>query len=245
MGKSAEYGVTIVADEPNVGLHLSLTKNTHSVAKNLQTNLHGETGAKMAAAAFAAGDLMGLTHGEITAGLKKLRAVPGRMNILAGIEGTTILDDTYNSSPASVRASLELLTAWPVAGRRIAILGSMNELGSDGPKYHTEAGVLASGVDLLVTVGDLANRYLAPAAIHAGLDPSMSITAASPYAAGQHLKLLVRPDDVILAKGSQNGVFCEEAIKILLGNPEDAAQLVRQSPAWKKSKARQFSDAVE
>jgi UDP-N-acetylmuramoyl-tripeptide--D-alanyl-D-alanine ligase len=245
MGKSSEYGVTILADEPILGMQLALTKNTHSVAKTVQTSLHGETGAKMAAAAFAAGDLMGLTRVEITAGLKKLRAVPGRMNVLEGIEGTTIIDDTYNSSPAAVRASLEALAAWPTTGRRIAVLGSMNELGTDGPKYHTEAGVLAAGVDMLVTVGDLANRYLAPAAVRAGLDPTASEAAASPYAAGQYLKLIVRPGDVILAKGSQNGVFCEEAVKLLLANPEDANLLVRQSPSWHKAKARQFGDATE
>jgi UDP-N-acetylmuramoyl-tripeptide--D-alanyl-D-alanine ligase len=113
----------------------------------------------------------------------------------------------------------------------------MNELGAESPRYHQEAGEAAAGVDLLVTLGRLAGDHLGPAAVRAGLDPTRWRHADTPQAAGEYLRALLQPGDIVLAKGSQNGVFAEEAVKILLANPADAAGLVRQSPAWMRKKA--------
>jgi UDP-N-acetylmuramoyl-tripeptide--D-alanyl-D-alanine ligase len=175
--------------------------------------------------------------------LAAIRPVNGRMHALPGINGSTIVDDTYNSSPEAVVAAMEALAKAPVTGRRIALLGSMNELGPDSPRYHEAAGAAAAGVDLLITVGADANTHLGPAAVRAGLDPSRCHAADSPYTAGDYLATILGPGDVLLAKGSQNGVFCEEALKVLLADPADAAHLVRQSPGWLRLKARQFPDA--
>jgi UDP-N-acetylmuramoyl-tripeptide--D-alanyl-D-alanine ligase len=89
----------------------------------------------------------------------------------------------------------------------------------------------------------MANKHLGPAAVKAGLDERNWKPADSPYAAGEFLKLMLQPGDVVLVKGSQNLVYCEEAVKLLLADPADAAKLVRQSPAWMKRKATQFADA--
>jgi UDP-N-acetylmuramyl pentapeptide synthase len=118
----------------------------------------------------------------------------------------------------------------------------MNELGDDAARYHRELGAAAAGLDLLVTLGDLANEHLAPAAIKAGLDPSRVQTADSPYAAADYLAVMLRPGDVLLVKGSQNRVFAEEAVKHLLADPTDRAHLVRQTPEWLRTKQAQFPD---
>jgi UDP-N-acetylmuramoyl-tripeptide--D-alanyl-D-alanine ligase len=195
----------------------------------------------LAAAAVAGG--LGLTAKQIAAGLAEVRPVAGRMNSLPGTGGSTIIDDTYNSSPDAVAAALQTLAAMPTTGRRIAILGSMNELGTESARYHREAGAAAAGLDLLVTLGTESSKYLGPAAVAAGLDPTRWRAADTPYAAGEYLKLLLQPGDLVLAKGSQNGVFAEEAVKLLLANPADASKLVRQSPTWLKTKAKQFPQA--
>jgi UDP-N-acetylmuramyl pentapeptide synthase len=121
----------------------------------------------------------------------------------------------------------------------------MNELGQDSPRYHAEVGAACakSNLDLLITVGTLANDHLGPAAVQAGLNPRHWIRATSPYAAGHFLRPRLREGDVVLAKGSQNGVFTEEAVKPLLADPADARLLVRQSPAWLRRKRAQFPDA--
>ncbi|HEY2003636.1 MAG TPA: Mur ligase family protein [Candidatus Saccharimonadia bacterium] len=175
--------------------------------------------------------------------LEHIKPVAGRMNPLEGVNGSRLIDDTYNSSPDAVLAALETLAKLAAEGRRIAVLGSMNELGPESPEYHRQVGAAAAGVDLLVTIGADANRYLGPAAVEAGLDPSRWKPADSPYAAGDFLRLMLAPGDLVLIKGSQNGVFAEEATKKLLANSADAAKLVRQSPSWLRTKAKQFPDA--
>jgi UDP-N-acetylmuramoyl-tripeptide--D-alanyl-D-alanine ligase len=194
-------------------------------------------------AAAIVGRELGVPENKIHHGIAKVRPVSGRMNPLPGAGGSQLIDDTYNSSPDAVSAALATLATVPGAKRRIAVLGSMNELGPKSADYHRAAGAEAAGVDLLVTIGAQANEHLGPAAVAAGLDPTRFKPADSPYAAGEFLKTMLGPGDVVLIKGSQNGVFAEEATKLLLANPADSKHLVRQSPAWLKTKAQQFPAA--
>jgi hypothetical protein len=92
-------------------------------------------------------------------------------------------------------------------------------------------------LSLVVTIGPDANTYLAPAAAAKGCAVKRFDT---PYEAGKYLQSKVRPGAVIYAKGSQNKVFAEEAIKLLLANPEDASKLVRQSDYWLNRKQKSF-----
>jgi UDP-N-acetylmuramyl pentapeptide synthase len=237
-----EYRFTLNETDPVNGTTGTFYKHHHAQFSHINFGLYGHHSAKMAAAAFAVGDLLGLNHQQLGQGLEAIRPVRGRMNPLPGLNGSTIIDDTYNSSPEAALAALDALMKTPVAGRRLALMGSMNELGAESEHYHQQVGAAASGVDLLVTLGTLANQYLAPAAVQAGLDPTRAQTAVSPKAAADYLKLILQPGDVLLVKGSQNGVFAEEAVKLLLADANDAHKLVRQSPAWMRTKARQFSD---
>jgi len=243
LDKTAEYGFEMISTDPQTGTSGQLIHAGHKVIEDLKIGLFGAHSMKAAVAAYAVGDLLGLSKHQIEAGLAKLQPVAGRMNPLAGLNGATIIDDTYNSSPDAAIAALASISDAAVSGRRIAILGSMNELGSDSPGYHEQVGEAAAGVDLLITIGAVATQHLGPAAVRAGLDPTRFMPAISPYAAGEHVKLLLSPGDIVLVKGSQNGVFAEEAVKILLADPSDAGKLVRQSPAWLHVKAKQFPDA--
>ncbi len=242
LGSEPEYGLTVAATDPENGTTATLSHEGHTTLKHLSLPLFGQHSAKAAAAAYAVADLMGLTTAQIAAGLAGLKPVSGRMNPLAGINGSMLIDDTYNSSPEAAIAALRALEAAPASGRRIAIMGSMNELGPDAPRYHEQVGEAAAGVDLLVTIGALASKHLGPAAVRAGLDPSRFKPADSPYAAGAFLAALLAPGDVVLSKGSQNGVFAEEALKPLLRDPADISKFVRQSRGWLRTKAAQFPD---
>jgi UDP-N-acetylmuramoyl-tripeptide--D-alanyl-D-alanine ligase len=245
LSREADYGFEVAGTEPLGGTTGALLKNGHTRIAGITTALYGLHSAKAAAAAYAVGDLLGLTPAQLKTGFQAIRPVRGRMNPLQGKDGSRLIDDSYNSSPGSLAAALAALADAPAIGRRIAILGSMNELGSESPRYHEEAGKAAASLDLLITIGHLANTCLGPAAVRAGLDPTRFIPADSPYAAGRHVALLLQPGDVVLVKGSQNGVFAEEAVKILLENPADAAKLVRQSPAWQRIKAAAFPDGQQ
>lgn len=244
LATSADYRAKIRSADPISGSTVEFAKHKSAVLEDLHLSVYGTPAVKAALAGYAVADLLHCTKLQVQKGLARIRPVHGRMQVMPGINGSTLIDDTYNSSPAAAVAALEALTRMQPIGRRIAVLGSMNELGEHSPAYHAEVGAAAAGVDMLVTIGDLASDYLAPAAIGAGLDPTAVKTADSPYAAGEFLRLLIAPGDLILFKGSQNGVFAEEAVKLLLRDAKDASKLVRQSPSWLRTKQAQFNDFV-
>ncbi len=192
-----------------------------------------------ATVAAAVADAFGMSSEQITRGIATIHPAAGRMRRFSGINGTTILDDTYNASPEAVKASLDTLYASPLQPK-FALLGSMNELGSFSPDAHTDVGEYCdpTQLDTVLTLGSDANKYLAEAARQRGCKV-MEFT--SPYAAGTYLAENLPAGAIVLAKGSQNGVFAEEAVKLLLADPADATKLVRQSEYWIKRKKKQFN----
>ncbi|NCU40993.1 hypothetical protein EOL73_04550, partial [Candidatus Saccharibacteria bacterium] len=110
---------------------------------NLQatTNLVGDHSLKAIAAAACVAVRLGMTADEIKVGVTEIRPVPGRMQPLRGIENSLIIDDTYNASPLAVAAALRTLYEIE-SPQRIAVLGSMNELGEFSRRSHEEIGAL-------------------------------------------------------------------------------------------------------
>jgi UDP-N-acetylmuramoyl-tripeptide--D-alanyl-D-alanine ligase len=153
-----------------------------------------------ALAAAAVGLAAGMTLGEIAAGLARGWAAPHRAELVrAG--GVTIVDDSYNASPASVAAALELLAGLP--GRRVAVLGEMLELGDGHVSGHRAVGEAAAAVvELLVVVGSGA-APVADAARDAGLAADRIIRVADRDAALDALRPRLRSGDVVLVKASR------------------------------------------
>lgn len=199
----------------------------------------GRQGAKFAVAAAAVADMLGVSHADIAQGLERLEPFAGRMQVLEGIQGSVLIDDTYNASPLATKAALDVLYAHDCS-QRIAILGSMNELGNYAHAAHVEVGEYCDPIklDMVVTVGVDAERWLAPAAKRAGCTVH---SFKSPYQAGHFVSKHIKKGATVLAKGSQNGVFTEEALKQLLHHPADSTKLVRQSKWWLRTKSKQFT----
>jgi hypothetical protein len=120
----------------------------------------------------------------------------------------------------------------------------MNEMGDGSAAMHQDVGAYcdAAKLDLLVVIGKEAITYLAPAAKENGCNV---MTFDHPRAAGDYVKTHLKDGAVVLAKGSQNGVFAEEALVPLLANPDDAQKLVRQSPYWQARKRQNLPKAPE
>lgn len=190
------------------------------------------------AAAVTVARELGMNASEIKKGLHNLKPVAGRMQKLAGVKGSTIIDDTYNASPPAMKAALNTLYRLD-APQKIAVLGNMNELGKYSSGAHTEIGNYCDPIklDLVVTLGPDANKYLAPAAEARSCRVQQF---DDPYSAGDYLKHTIKKGALILIKGSQNGVFAEEVAKLLLANSADDKKLVRQSDYWLKIKRKSF-----
>ncbi len=142
----------------------------------------------------------GLGWEEIARGLRESSSQL-RLVAVRGPHGTLILDDTYNSSPPSALAALNLLDELNGA-RKIAVLGDMLELGDYEEEGHLKVGCRAADVaDLLVAVGERAS-LLGRGARLCGMEPTAVRETSSPEEAVALLKSLVQPGDVILVKGS-------------------------------------------
>ncbi len=164
-----------------------------------------------ALAGTAVGLAAGMTVPEIVAGLRDGWSAPHRVQLVR-TGGLTLLDDTYNASPGSVAAALDVLAGLP--GRRIAVLGEMLELGDDHEDGHRAVGLAAAAVvDRLVVIGDGASD-IADGARDAGLDPTRIASMPDAEAALDHLRSRLRDGDVVLVKASR-GIALEHLVDAL------------------------------
>ncbi len=155
----------------------------------------------LAAAGVAYGMSLGLE--EVTARAAELKPVPRRGILYRLKKDIVLVDDSYNSNPRAVEAALRGLARLP-AGRRVAVLGDMLELGSRAPEFHSQAGkdVVAAGWHWLVAIGPLSRRT-AEAALQAGLEPGRCLCLADADEACRRVPDLIEPGDLVLVKGSR------------------------------------------
>jgi len=237
--ESAAYRITNSDYQGTKGQILTISRDGQSVKST--TTLLGVQGASIVAGAVAAITESGLDFARTMQQSSAITAVAGRLQLLAGLQNSLLIDDTYNASPTAVKAALDVLYATANL-QRIAVLGDMNELGETSAAAHQAVGRYCDPerLDLVLTIGPMSKIHLAPPAQAAGCNVK---TFDSPYAVGRYLLEIMKPEAAILFKGSQNRVFAEEAVKSVLANPTDAQKLVRQSTDWINIKRRQFDDA--
>lgn len=164
-----------------------------------------------ALAAAAVGQIYGLTDEEIRRGIESLETISGRFHIIE-TDRFLIVDDCYNANPMSMKASLDVLQDG--AGRRVAVLGDMGELGEDEIELHRQVGAHAGQCDIEVCIctGPL-SRYMAEKARETNPDLTV-IWKENREALLEDLENLVKPGDTILVKASHFMGF-EEIVKTL------------------------------
>jgi UDP-N-acetylmuramoyl-tripeptide--D-alanyl-D-alanine ligase len=171
-----------------------------------------------ALAAAAVAERFDVTLDEVEAALAEGSRAPHRMAIVEATTGATLIDDTYNASPASVGAALDFLAETPVAGggHRYAVLGDMLELGPDEERLHREIGTRAAAVaDRLLAVGER-GRWIADAASAAGLAHVTTVADVDEAMAAFDRTLAAGPGDLVLIKGSR-GVELDRLVDALRG----------------------------
>ena len=162
-----------------------------------------DAGAYLAGAASAVGIIFGMNLIEISSAFLSYVPPSGRMNLLNGIKGSYILDDTYNSSPSSLRLALDTLPALP-AKRKIAVLGDMLELGEFSEPAHRDAGRhMAKVCDIVFAVG-LRMQFAKDELIARGFKENENVFYfEDSESAVSEVKKIIREGDLILVKGSR------------------------------------------
>jgi len=199
-------------------------------------SLHGVLGVTHiypVVAALATGLSQQVPFLSMTQALAQHQPPRGRMNIIEGKNGSTIIDDSYNASPVAVERALETLAVVDTQGNKIAILGDMLEIGSYTAAEHKRIGtyVVALGINYLVTIG-LRSEYTAQTAIAAGMDPEHVFSVRTSEEAIDVINPILKQGDIVLVKGSQS-IRAEKVVVAIMEHPEDRKQLlIRQETAW-------------
>ncbi len=166
--------------------------------KSVEVHLHvvGEHNQRNALAAAATAIALDIPLETIRDGLEDFEGVAGRLRTYGGHKDATIIDDTYNANPDSVRAAIDVLAAMP--GRRYLVLGDMGELGADAPAMHAEIGAYArhAALDGLFALGTLTEQTV----IELGRD---GWHFESPDDLLEELEKVLAPNVTVLVKGSR------------------------------------------
>jgi UDP-N-acetylmuramoyl-tripeptide--D-alanyl-D-alanine ligase len=196
VGFGLSAGAEVAARATPEGLNSRMALRTPAGSAEFLLRVPGEHNVRNALAAAAAGLAAGAPLSAVVEGLQNYRGTRGRLQLRAAAGGATLLDDTYNANPDSVRAAIDVLCATP--GRKLFVVGDMGEVGERSAQFHDEIGGYArsQGVDLLFALGvqsELAARNFGAGGCH----------FSTPEALVEALRPVLQPDTVVLVKGSR------------------------------------------
>ncbi len=239
-GKVITYGTAPGSDirlenytenlEGKVSSHFQILRPTGPIEVSIPAV--GKTHVSAILAAVSVAQALRVEDSLIKKGLESYRAVPGRLNLIAGIKRSILIDDTYNAAPDSMREAIELLSRMPNQ-QKIAVLGNMLELGAESEDAHEEIGKLVATKNFahLVTVGEQ-GKLLADAAIAAGMPEDKVLKFDTADEARKTVQEIMKPESAVLIKGSQ-GVRMEKITREVMAEPTSAASMLcRQEPYW-------------
>jgi UDP-N-acetylmuramoyl-tripeptide--D-alanyl-D-alanine ligase len=199
----ATVRATDVEDRGLAGMRARVT--TPAGERAIETPLLGRGNLSNVLAAAAVAIDAGVPLDDIASAASTLQPADRRGAVLQLRDGITVIDDSYNSSPAALRRALEVVAHESRSGRKVAVLGEMLELGDHAVALHRDSGgaAAAAGLDLLFAVGGEPARELAAAAVGAG----MRLAAVSYFEksddAAQAVARALQPGDLVLVKGSR------------------------------------------
>ncbi len=168
--------------------------------------------------------------------LQHVKLPKGRMRILSGMNGSIIIDDTYNASPKATEHGLQTLDEIETKGRKIAVLGDMLELGEYTHDEHYKIGQLAGKVAHLLYAVGIRSRVTAEGALDVKMKDEHIMECDTSLDAGKELVKIIQEGDIIYIKGSQS-MRMERCVQMILAETHDPARvLVRQEPNWLQKK---------
>ncbi|MEA4922032.1 MAG: UDP-N-acetylmuramoyl-tripeptide--D-alanyl-D-alanine ligase [Eubacteriaceae bacterium] len=200
-----DYVITEVRDTMDEGLSFFLQKGNEKQKFSLP--VHGKHNALNGALAVATGGLLGIGMASAACGLETMELTEGRLTV-RNAGSISVIDDTYNASPDSVKAALDVLAS--SSGKKTAILGDMYELGKDARQDHEKTGEYAAAldIDMIIAVGEKSESIAAGAG-------KKGIYFRTKDELEREIDRLVPDTGVVLVKGSR-GMKMETIVKRLI-----------------------------
>ncbi len=196
-----------------LGSDFCVTSSDGRFAEDFDTHmpLPGPHMVNNALCASLIGSLFGLSEREISAGIRKVKPMNGRSNLIKTSWGL-LIDDCYNANPASMESAIDMLSL--ADGRKIAILGDMFELGENAPAMHREVGEYTKKADpaLVVCVGELSENMAEGAASVLGKDKVQYYKTLDSFL--ENIDGLLQEGDTCLVKASHGMNFAKIVEKI-------------------------------
>ncbi len=213
--EAAQVRLTKVEPRGRNGLTLEIT---YAGARYpVALNLVGDHNAMNAAGAFALALSVGYSPEECVRGLEAAQAHARRLQFLDAPHGVTVVDDCYNANPASMSAALRTVHDLATAGRAVAVLGDMLELGAEETQEHTQLGVIAAEhVSLLAFFGPRTAHAYTQAVKKLGANVKHFEDVGALVA---WLQQALQPNDYVLVKGSR-GMRLERVVEALTGTSQ-------------------------
>lgn len=221
------YGTPITGTEADVVID---GKSHHIVLPEVA----GKSPVYCALSALSVARILAIPLEVACASLRDADKPRGRMRLLSGMNGSVIIDDSYNASPKATEHGLKTLQELEITGRKIAVLGDMMELGVHTKDEHHKIGILvAKCAHRLYSVG-IRSRVTTDGALDGGMLDENIMECDSSLEAGKELVKIIQEGDVIYIKGSQS-MRMERAITMILASTHDPKKvLVRQEKEWEK-----------
>lgn len=215
--KKYTFGIEEKSDVMAYNIKVSEDYSTYNVKINnkeyfVKVPVSGKHFVYNSLCAIAVGNLLNIAPENIIKGIETFTLTKNRMEIDKIKDNVTVINDAYNASYDSMKAALEYLKELP-GNRKIAVLGDMFELGEFAEEIHRKVGieVITHKVDMLVTVGELAN-YIADEAEYLGMPKDQVIRLNTTTEAINYLNDNLEKDDVVLLKAA-NGMHFAEIFK--------------------------------
>ncbi len=197
-GQRRVIGFGTAAKDDVVGKFAAQSLVIRHAGESVEVHLHvaGEHNQRNALAATATAIALNISLQTVRDGLEDFEGVAGRLRTYSGHKDATIIDDTYNANPDSVRAAIDVLAA--KSGKRYLVLGDMGELGADAPAMHADIGAYArhAALDGLFALGTLTEQTV----IELGRD---GWHFESPEDLLEELEKVLAPNVTVLVKGSR------------------------------------------
>jgi UDP-N-acetylmuramoyl-tripeptide--D-alanyl-D-alanine ligase len=208
-----EHSADVTAKFEEYSSYTTIELNTPDGKVEFNLNLQGKHNVLNALAASACAIALGISNAVIAKGLAAFSGVYGRLEHKRGYAGATLIDDTYNANPDSMKAAIDVLSQ--MAGQTTLVIGDMGELGEDSAEMHTQVGAYAKakGIQQLYAIGDLSQN-----AVKAFGSNAMHFSNVE--ALIENLKPRMSPKDNVLVKGSRF-MRMERVVTQLLESSDD------------------------